>query len=213
MGGVDDVDRLDVGPLGVEDAGVDDRPGGDEAVVDRHDVAGAVPPQTGTTGLVDGELDAGAPAQPVLVARARGRTSTSTSRPAIRANCSRTTAALSARCVSRDACWKSQPPQRPGAAYGHGAVDAAGSGLEHLDGVGAHEAVADASLGDPCDDALTGQRVAHEDDLALVARHAVAAVGHRPDLDGPLPADERLAAGGTLAGRRPLTGPHRARTR
>ena len=92
-----------------------------------------------------------------------GRTSTSTSRPATRANCSRTTAALSSRCVVRDACWKSHPPQRPGAAYGHGAGTRPGARLEHLDGVGAHEAVTDASLGHPRDDALAGQRVAHED--------------------------------------------------
>ena len=91
--------------------------------------------------------------------------------------------------------------------------DAAGSGLEHLDGVGAHEAVAHPPLGDPRDDALTGQRVAHEDDLALVAGHAVTAVGHRPDVDGPLPADERLAAGrrargsGARSQRSPRTDP------
>ena len=43
-------------------------------------------------------------------------TSTSTSSSASRASCSRTTAALSARCAGRETCWKSQPPHRPGPA-------------------------------------------------------------------------------------------------
>src|SRR3954469_13152474 len=55
--GVDDVDRLDVGPLGVEHAGVDDGPRGDEAVLDGHDLARPMAAQSGAPGSVDGELD------------------------------------------------------------------------------------------------------------------------------------------------------------
>ena len=93
--------------------------GGDAAVVDRHDVVGAVPPQPGPALRVDGELDPGAPVEAVL-SPGTGSTSTSTSRCASRAICSRTTSALSGACRGRATCWRSQPPQRPGRAHGHG---------------------------------------------------------------------------------------------
>src|SRR4051812_39138044 len=53
-------------------------------------------------------------------------TTTSRSRPASRCSCSETTAAFSRRCSSSVTCWKSQPPQSPGPAYGHGASTRSG---------------------------------------------------------------------------------------
>ena len=62
--------------------------------------------------------------------RSPGTGSTVTRRRARRAgdSCSRTTSAFSARCRARATCWKSQPPQRPGPAYGHGGATRSGEG-------------------------------------------------------------------------------------
>ena len=49
-----------------------------------------------------------------------GCTATVRSMPATRASCSATRKALSRRCAPCSTCWKSQPPHRPGPAWGHG---------------------------------------------------------------------------------------------
>ncbi len=66
-------------------------------------------------------------AKPTLVRQPRpagspGSASTVTSRsiPAMRRSCWLTTCALIARCAAGLACCRSQPPQPPGRAYGHG---------------------------------------------------------------------------------------------
>jgi len=55
-----------------------------------------------------------------------GVTVTSRSTPAIRRRCSSTSAAFHAACPIGDACWRSQPPQPPGWAYGQGATTRSG---------------------------------------------------------------------------------------
>ena len=67
-------------------------------------------------------------------------------------------------------------------------VDAAElGGPQHLHDVAAPEAGPVLGLGQGHPDLLAGHGVAHEDDPPLVPGHAVAAVGHGPDLhlDGP----------------------------
>ena len=104
-----------------------------------------------------GSASAGRPRHP-----APASTSTSTSRPARRCSCSRTTSALSPRCRVERTCWKSQPPHRPGPAKRHGGVDPVGGGRQHLDRVGAPEAVALGAVRDLDDDPLPRQGVPHE---------------------------------------------------
>ena len=77
-------------------------------------------------------------------------------------------------------CWKSQPPQPPGWAYGQGAADPVRRGVPDLDGVGPAERAA-AVLGHLGQHRLTGQRVPQEHHPALVAGHAVPAVRDRAD--------------------------------
>ena len=88
---------------------------------------------------VDGELDPRPPAAAPSRRRAALPRSTGShldvQASASRWNCSATTAALSCRWYARSTCWKSQPPQRPGPAYGHGGSTRCGRGLEHLDRV------------------------------------------------------------------------------
>ena len=99
-----------------------------------------------------------------------GTSSTVTSRssPASLESCSATTAAFSRRCSASVTCWKSQPPQAPGPAYGHGGRHPVRGRVVHLDRVGPQEPAV--VLGDLRGHALPGQRVPDEDDLALVAR-------------------------------------------
>ena len=111
------------GGRGVGDGGVRD-----PAAVDRHHVVGPVLAQA------DGPVAAERPLHPGPPAQARARalpaptssTVTSTSSPASRRSCSATTAALRPRWAGSDACWKSQPPQRPGPANGQGGVTRSG---------------------------------------------------------------------------------------
>ncbi len=71
---------------------------------------------------------------------------------------------------------------------GAGRRDPVGVGGQHLDGVGPPEPVAVGALGDLQHHPLAGQGVPHEHGAAVDPRHAVTAVGHRPDLDlEPLP--------------------------
>ena len=199
-------DRLDpggVGPLGVGHSG---RPG-----------CAIRQSSTGTTswerclrrpGAADGRdrpLHPGAPAAARRRRRSRptASTVTSTSSPASRDSCSRTTAALSARWAGRATCWKSQPPQASGPGERAGRRDPVGGGLEHLDGVGAQEPVALAALGDLDDDPLPGQRVPHEDHDGPLGGRATTqcppcATGPTLDLE-PLP-DPGPAAGLRRAG-------------
>src|SRR5690606_3007063 len=69
-----------------------------------------------------------------------------------------------------------------------------GRRLEDLDGVGAPELRGVAALRDARADALAGQRVAHEDDAAVVPRDAVPAVRDRADLELDLDLRSRLDA-------------------
>src|SRR5207342_1721018 len=62
-----------------------------------------------------------------------------------------------------------------------GRWDPPGCGLEHLDRVRAQELCR--RPGDDGPHPLPRQRMAHEDDSALVARHAVATVRHSTDLE------------------------------
>ena len=97
----------------------------ERAVPHRLEVVRAVPVQPGRPVGADRVGDPGAPAEQAagqLLDRRRGR---GRRRPA-GANCSRTTAALSARCAGADACCQSQPPHRPGPACGHGGGDPVG---------------------------------------------------------------------------------------
>src|SRR5690606_1740634 len=69
-----------------------------------------------------------------------------------------------------------------------------GRRLEDLDRVGAPELRGVAALRDARADALAGQRVAHEDDAAVVPRDAVPAVRDRADLELDLDLRSRLDA-------------------
>ncbi len=87
-------------------------------------------------------------------------------RPASRCSCSAITSPLSRRCAPGLACCQSQPPQRPGPAYGQGASTRSLDAVQHLDRVGAQEAGVLLALGHPRDDPLAGQRVPDEEHLA-----------------------------------------------
>ncbi len=62
-------------------------------------------------------------------------------------------------------CWKSQPPQRPGPACGHGGSTRSGDAGQDLDGIGPQ--VRGRAGGDPGPDPLAGEAVADEDHLAV----------------------------------------------
>ena len=143
-------------------------------------------------GSVDVALP-GPPAQPVRRRRAPPRPSTSTSRPASRAQLLADHVGLE-RALPRRAstCWKSQPPQRPGPGVrarrgrpgpASGSSTSTASARQNRSPVGA--------LGDLDDDPLAGQRVPHED-------HPARAVGRR--------------AAGRRSGRRARPGRPRRRT-
>ncbi len=72
-----------------------------------------------------------------------------------------------------------------------------GRGGQDLDGVAAPEALSGSGVGETHAHTLTGQRVPHEDDAALVPRHAVPTVGHALDVDLHLGGD----VGAVLLGR------------
>ena len=82
------------------------------------------------------------------------------------------------RCAAGATCCRSQPPQPPARAQAHGRGHPVRRRLEHLDGVGAAERAA-AVLGDHGAHPLARQRVPDEHDPAVVAGHAVPAVGDR----------------------------------
>ena len=73
--------------------------------------------------------------------------------------------------------------------------DPVGRGVEHLDGVRAHEPLAGAGSVTRATHPLAGEGVPHEDDLALVAGDAVPAVGDRGDVDLDLVADREAGCG------------------
>ena len=77
------------------------------------------------------------------------------------------------------------------------------AGLEHLHAVGPDEPLALTRLGDLGVDPLTGQRVADEDDPALVPRDAEPAVGHRAHLEGDDVADGEGSGRGRSGGHCP----------
>ena len=96
--------------------------------------------------------------------------------PATRWSCSATRAALSRRCAASSTCWKSQPPQRPGPAYGQGGSTRSGEARRI--------SVASARMNDdvvevtPRNHPFPGQRVTHEDDPPVGGvRHAPATAG------------------------------------
>ena len=118
----------------------------------------------------------------------------STSRPASRVNCSRTTAALSSRCAAAVACCQSQPPQRPGPACGHGGGTRSGDARRTSIGIGPAERAA-AVLDHAGPHPLAGQGVPDEDHapgrVVEVAGHAGPAGGRRPDVELEHGAEQR----------------------
>jgi hypothetical protein len=62
-------------------------------------------------------------------------------------------------------------------------------GLNDLNSVSAKKLCARSNFGDLNNNALSGNRVTHEDDLAVVARHTVTAVRHRPNIDSDVVAN------------------------
>ncbi len=83
---------------------------------------------------------------------------------------------------------------QPGAGPGAGRGDPVGRRGDHRHGIRADEALTGTGLGDPGEHPLTGDRVAHEEHLPLVAGDAVAAVGDGGDVDLDLVADREPAA-------------------
>ena len=65
----------------------------------------------------------------------------------------------------------------PGSCLRPRVLDAVGRRLENCDRVGSPELGIGLGLGEPRDDRLAWQRVAHKDDAAVVARYAMSAVG------------------------------------
>ena len=125
-----------------------------------------------------------------------GSTSTSTSRCASRAICSRTTSALSARWRGQRDVLEVAAAAQPGPGVRARRRHPVGRGAQHRNGIRTDEPLAGAGLGDPGEHPLAGDRVAHEEDLPVVARDAVPAVGDRRDVDLDLVADREPAAVG-----------------
>ena len=112
----------------VEGAGGGDGRAGDGAFVDVLQAVGAVAPEPDGAAAVHRHPDPAAVAQPVGVP-GTGSTSTASSRPARRSSCSAMRKALRRRWAPISTCWKSQPPQRPGPAWGQGASTRSGEGV------------------------------------------------------------------------------------
>ena len=115
--------RLDADPL---DVGMRD-----QAPVDGLDLAAAMPVQPDDTVAAHGELDARTPAQRRPGCQDGAHTVTASpaaerSTPPMRRSCSRRTSAFIRRCRAGVTCCQSQPPQRPGPAYGHGGTTRSG---------------------------------------------------------------------------------------
>ena len=135
--------------------------GGDGAHPYRLELVAAVAAQSHRPVAVHGERHPGAPPEPP------GRPSTSStstrrSMPPTRDSCSATRSSLSRRCAAGETCWKSQPPHRPGPAWGQSGVDTVRRRLQDLDGVGPQERRR--LRGDAGPHPLAGQAVAHEHD-------------------------------------------------
>ena len=113
-----------------------------------------------------------------------GSSSTVTSRsiPARRESCSATTDRLEVALQGRLGVLPVAAAAAAGSRPRAGRLDALRRRDEHRDRVGAAERAAGV-LGDRRPHPLAGQRVAHEDHAALVARDAVAPVRDRPDVE------------------------------
>ena len=153
---------------------------------------------------VDRELDAGAPVEPVRRRRAparrrRRRRGAGQPVPAARA----TTSALSARCAGSATCWKSQPPQSPGPAYGHGGATRSGEARQHRDGIRTDEPLTGAGLGDPGEHPLAREGVAHEEDLARRAARRSGRRG-RPAVTSTSTSSPTASAAAVGLGHQPL---------
>ena len=124
-------------PLGLE-----------QALVDGHDLVGAVLAHAApAVGQLDVALP-GAPVQAVVVAGDRLDLDRDVeAAPAGTAARGRRRPSAS-RCAGSATCWKSQPPQASGPAYGHGGSTRSGEAVSDRDGVGAPEPVALGALGD-----------------------------------------------------------------
>lgn len=201
-GGGDGLHGLHAGPVAALDAQFVDALGGDEAVVDRFDLVGAVAAQARLAGgRVDGVLDAGAPPRDLaggqLVALGghhgavpAGLLGGEAGEPLqLFGDHLGLEAALGARFDVLPVA----AAAAAGAGVRAGCLDAVLGRLEDLHGVGAQEAGALLALRDACHDPLAGQGVPDEQHLAAVgAGDAVAAVGDGADLDLVLLAHQRL---------------------
>ena len=158
-----------------------------------------MPAQSGRSLAVDGELDPGAPAQPVAVAGDRldlhGDVQARQPRELLADH-----AGLEAPLLRQVDVLEVAAPAQAGAGIRAGRLDPVLARLEHGHRVAAHEALTLLGLGDAHADALAREGVPDEDDPALVAGHAVPAVGDGSDLDLDLVADGELA--GLARGRR-----------
>ncbi len=175
--------------------------GGDHAVVDGLDVVGAVLAQAGAALVVDGVLDAGAPGRHLALGDlvARGRFDGAVPAGLLRGEAGQPLqllgddGALEAALGAGRRVLPVAAAALAGAGERAGRLDAVLGGGVDLHGVGAQEAGALLAVGDAGGDALAGEGVPDEKDLALVgAGDAVAAVGDRSDLDLVLLADQRL---------------------
>ena len=157
-------------------------------MVDRDHVVRTVPAQPGPTLGIHRELDAGAPVEAVGVAGNRLDLDVELEVGQPRHLLAHDVGLERPLAVQRDVLQVAATAQ-PGAGPGARRGDPVGRRGDHRHGIRADEALTGTGLGDPGEHPLTGDRVAHEEHLPLVAGDAVAAVGDGGDVDLDLVAD------------------------
>ena len=155
---------------------------GDGAVVHVLELVGAVPAEADRALPVHRHAAPGCASASPPTSPSTGSTSTVRSMPATRASCSATRKALSRRCAAELHVLEVAAPAAPRAGVRAGRGDPVRRGRQDLDGVGPQ--VRGGGGGDPGDDPLTREGVAHEDDPPVGRpAHAAAAGGDGADLE------------------------------
>ena len=99
---------------------------GDQAAVQQMKLVGAVLVEPDASGVVDREANPAPPPEPVRRHPAPPRPRRCDRRRRARRSCSATRSAFSVRCAGSATCCQSQPPQRPGPAWGQGGCTRSG---------------------------------------------------------------------------------------